>query len=327
MKAVITGGAGFIGSHIAQRLVRDGWDVRIIDDLSTGSMENIKECLNGKADIYVGRVNAKSPWQVEAVVSSDVIFHLAAAVGVKHVTENPVLTVRQNSNATAQILDLARHYRKPILIASSSEVYGRREAVNLSEGMDLHIGPEQRWGYAAAKLLDEFMALAHFHESGLPVVVARIFNTIGPRQRSDFGMVVPTFIEAAFRGTPLQLYDRGTNWRSFAWVEEVADSLIRLVQTPAAYGEVVNVGSEEHVPITYLANMVMFEYARQTGKTAHVLHAEARSGKWNEITHRKPDLTKLIRLTGSAPSMSVSVMIQNLVKLRKSLHLDPADTI
>jgi UDP-glucose 4-epimerase len=312
MRALVTGGAGFIGSHLVDRLVADGWEVVIVDNLSTGSMDNVSihprmlQCWPGSLENF-------RPRQAPLLNTCDVvIFHLAATVGVEHVQQHPLDATRRNLEATNNILNFAAERHIPILIASSSEVYGRRpDAAPLREDMTLHIDPQLRWGYAAAKLADEFAALAHHAESRLPVVVARLFNTVGPRQVGTHGMVFPRMIDAAIAGKPIQVIGGGQR-RSFAWVTEVVDCLVRLIQTPAAYGQVVNVGSQNDVSIRTLAVFIGQELERR-GMPFPKLDYQPYGTGWTDILYRMPDLTKLQSLIGIVPSMPILEIIEKLV--------------
>lgn len=316
MRALVTGGAGFIGSHLVETLVVHGWAVDVVDDLSTGSLANIPSFMDGKVDIYKGRVNSKSPWQRDKAAAADYIFHLAAVVGVRRVVSDPYETIIQNTQATMNILDLAREFRKPILIASSSEVYGRREDdLPLSEDMDLHVGPEPRWGYAASKLHDEFLALSCGKKFGTPVVVARLFNTTGPRQVGTYGMVVPRMIDAALDHRDIEIYGSGKQRRSFARVDITAMQLEMLITNPAAYGHIVNVGSDEDISILNLAIIVQNAVLNQTGYLANFRTVPAET-TWKDIAHRKPSLEKLFALVGGEITQPpIHLIIQDLVRI------------
>lgn len=314
MRALITGGAGFIGSSLVDLLLKHGWYVDVIDDLSTGYHKNLPvgPC---NLDYYYGPIDIISPAQNTYVKKADFIFHLAATVGVDLVQKRPLDAIRRNTEATAVLLRLAAIHNKKILIASSSEVYGRRPSdAPLHEDMDLHIGTEQRWGYAAGKLADEFTARAHHAESGLKVVIARLFNTIGPRQVSAHGMVIPSMIDAAMAGKPIPVIG-GNQRRSFAWVGEVCECLLGLIQTPSAYGQVVNVGRDSDISITALADMIQKTVHRRTGIVAPI-HALPYNREWQDIQRRLPDLIKLRSLIGFAPTMELEEMVDRLVLLK-----------
>lgn len=314
MRALVTGGAGFIGSNLVDRLLSQGWEVSVIDNFSTGTIAN----LSSSVDQFIsGDVNSKSPFQCAIAAQADVIFHLAATVGVERVQTESRLAVEGNINITQQALLLAKRTNTPILIASSSEVYGRRpDDQLLREDMDLHISPEIRWGYAAGKLADEFTALAHHKESGLPVVVARLFNTVGPRQVGTYGMVMPRMIDAAVSGErPIQVVGGGQR-RSFAWVTEVVDALIALMNNPKSYGQVVNVGSQNDISMQTLAIFIQREVEKQTCLPVRPIEYIPYRTDWADILYRMPDLTKLKSLVGAVPTMPISQMIETLVAQR-----------
>ncbi|MFN3929793.1 MAG: NAD-dependent epimerase/dehydratase family protein, partial [Thermoflexus sp.] len=257
-RALITGGAGFIGSHLAENLLEQGWRVEIIDDLSTGSIENIEHLKGNPNFSYVLDTVLNRPLMLELVDRADVIFHLAAAVGVRMIVEHPVHTIEVNIKSTELVLELASRKRKVVLLSSTSEVYGKLDKPKFSEEDDLVLGPTSRarWCYAASKIVDEFLAKAYFKEKGLPVVVVRLFNTINPRQTGQYGMVVPRFVRQALRGEPITVYGDGTQRRSFTWVGDVVKAMIALVQTPKAYGEVINIGHTKDISIYELAVLV-----------------------------------------------------------------------
>lgn len=313
MKALVTGGAGFVGSHLCEKLQDLGYYVSYIDDLSTGKHDNVPFEKNCRMNcFYNGILDLMSLTVATLVSDADVIFHLAATVGVEKVQTSPLDAIERNTQSTALMLRLAAKYKKPILIVSSSEVYGRRtDDAPLREDMDLHIGPELRWGYAAGKLADEFTALAHHKESGLPVVIARLFNTVGPRQVGTYGMVMPRMIDAAMSGQPVQVIG-GAQRRSFAWVTEVVDCLIALMNNPKAYGQVVNVGSQNDISMRTLAIFVQREVGKHHIHTLPVDYRPCRSD-WDDIMYRMPTLTKLQSLVGRVPTMPITEMIETLV--------------
>jgi UDP-glucose 4-epimerase len=246
-RALITGGAGFIGSHLAEALLERGWTVEVVDDLSTGSIENISHLKGHPHFAYTLDTVMNRSLMLELVDRADVIFHLAAAVGVRLIVEKPVHTIETNIKATELILELAARKRRPLLLASTSEVYGKLDKPRFSEDDDVILGPtsKSRWCYAASKMIDEFLARAYFKEHGLPTVVARLFNTIGPRQTGQYGMVVPRFVRLALAGQPIPVYGDGTQRRSFTWVGDVVGAMLALIANPQAYGEVFNIGAHE----------------------------------------------------------------------------------
>src|SRR5215831_13785910 len=243
-RALITGGAGFIGSHLSEALLERGWTVEIIDDLSTGSIDNIAHLKGHSHFNYVLDSVMTRPVMMELVDRADVVYHLAAAVGVRMVVERPVHTIETNIKATELVLELAARKHKPVLISSTSEVYGKLDKPRFNEDDDVILGPTSRarWCYAASKIIDEFLARAYYKERGLPTVVARLFNTIGPRQTGQYGMVVPRFVRRALSGEPIPVYGDGTQCRSFTWVGDVVGAMLALIEHPEARGEVFNIG-------------------------------------------------------------------------------------
>src|SRR5919205_1219220 len=258
MRVLITGGSGFIGSHLAEALLDRGDDVLVLDDLSTGSIENIAH-LKGRPgfEYFIDSVE-NEPLLAELIDRSDVVFHFAAAVGVKLIVEQPVRTIETNVHGTEVVLKHANKKKKLVVIASTSEVYGKSASVPFREDADLVLGPtsKHRWAYACSKLIDEFLALAYWKERKLPVVVVRLFNTVGPRQTGQYGMVLPTFVRQALAGQPITVFGDGTQSRSFTYVADVVDALIKLAQEPRALGEVFNIGNVEEVTIRDLAERV-----------------------------------------------------------------------
>ena len=245
MKALITGGAGFIGSHLAERLLDDGHEVIVLDNLSTGSISNIAHLKGRPAFSYTIESITNEPLLAELIDRCDVVFHLAAAVGVKLIVEQPVHTIETNVHGTEVVLKHANKKKKLVFIASTSEVYGKSADVPFREAADLVLGPsaKHRWAYACSKLIDEFLALAYWKEKRLPVVVVRLFNTVGPRQTGQYGMVLPTFVRQALSDHPITVFGDGTQSRSFTYVADVVDALVKLAQEPRAVGEVFNIGN------------------------------------------------------------------------------------
>ena len=280
MKYLITGGAGFIGGHLAERLLGMGRRVLVLDDLSTGRYENVS-ALEGRPEFELRVASVTDPEAVErCVVACDAVFHLASAVGVKLVVDEPVKTIETIVNGTDVVLRLAR-YRRRVLLTSSSEVYGKGSRVPFSEGDDCVIGPTttRRWAYACHKMLDEFLALAHWHQARLPVVVARLFNTVGPRQTGRYGMVIPRFVAQAIAGEPITVYGDGTQSRCFAHVRDVVAALIALMDHPEVRGEVFNVGNDEEVTILELAERIRadrFEEFDSVGSVQRGVHRRFR---------------------------------------------------
>ena len=315
MKALITGGAGFLGSHLAERLLEKGEEVHVIDDLSTGSIENI-ESLKGHAGFhYTIETIMNEPVLAELVDRVDVVFHLAAAVGVRLIVESPVNTIETNVHGTEKVLALANKKRKKVVLTSTSEVYGKADSVPFREDGDLVMGPTSkgRWSYACSKAIDEFLALAYHKERRLPVVVVRLFNTVGPRQTGRYGMVIPNFVKQALLGHPLTVFGDGTQTRCFTDVRDVVGQIAKLADEPAAVGEVFNVGNDrEEVTILDLAKRVK---ARSASKSEIVLvpYEKAYEEGFEDMQRRVPDLSKLRSLTGYEPKVSLDEILDRVI--------------
>ncbi len=313
-KALITGGAGFIGSHLAEALLAQGWAVKIIDDLSTGSIENIAHLKGHPHFSYVLDTVLNKTLMLELVDWADAVFHLAAVVGVRLIVEQPVHTIETNIKATELVLELASRKQKPVLISSTSEVYGKLDKPKFSEEDDLVLGPTSRarWCYAASKIIDEFLAKAYFKEKKLPVVVVRIFNTIGPRQTGQYGMVVPRFVRNALLGEPITVYGDGSQKRSFTWVGDVVQALIQLIQHPKAYGEVFNIGHTKEISIYELAVMVK-EMTKSDSEIIFIPYEQAYEAGFEDMPRRLPDLTKIQKLIGYQPTMDLPEMLEKII--------------
>ena len=314
MRYLITGGAGFIGSHLAEKLLHQGHSVAIIDDLSTGSIRNV-EHLKGKEGFrYVIDTVLNRPLLAELVDDCDTLFHLAAAVGVKLIVESPVRTIETNIKGTEAVLECANKKKKKVLLASTSEVYGKANKVPFSEEDDLVLGPtfKGRWSYACSKAIDEFLALAYWKEKKLPVVIARLFNTVGPRQTGRYGMVVPTFVRQALRGHPITVYGDGTQSRSFTHVSDTVEALIQLAQHPDAVGEVLNVGNNEEITIEELARLVK-QMAHSPSEIHYVPYGEAYEEGFEDMRRRVPDLSKIQQLLGYHPTRSIRGTVQDVI--------------
>jgi nucleoside-diphosphate-sugar epimerase len=315
---LITGGAGFIGSHLAEYLIAAGDKVMILDDLSTGSVENIRHLKQSKAfECFFDSVNNKQRL-AELVDESDVVFHLAAAVGVRLVVESPVRTIETNVNGTQLVLEAACRKKKLVFVASTSEVYGKNEKTPFSEDFDLVLGPttKGRWSYAASKALDEFLALSYWREKNQPVVIARLFNTVGPRQTGRYGMVLPNFIGQALEGAPITVFGTGHQSRCFCDIKDTVVAIVQLVATSRALGEVVNIGSDEEVTIEDLARIVK-DRARSSSPIVHVPYAEAYEPGFEDMYRRVPALEKLERLTGFRPKTKLLEIVD-----RTTEHFD-----
>ncbi|MEW5913359.1 MAG: GDP-mannose 4,6-dehydratase [Thermodesulfobacteriota bacterium] len=315
MRALITGGAGFIGSHLARHLLSLGQKVQIIDDLSTGAMDNI-EGLKANPDFgYTIADMREEPLLAELVDGADVVYHLAAAVGVRLIVESPVKTIETNVGCTEVVLKLANKKHKKVIIASTSEVYGKNEAVPFKEDHDLVLGPtvKARWAYACSKAIDEFLALAYHRARKLPVVVVRLFNTVGPGQTGRYGMVLPTFVRQALSGEPITVFGDGNQSRCFSEVGEVVTALAALAAAPAAEGEVVNVGSNQEISIKELAKLVK-KLAGSKSPIKLVPYEEAYAEGFEDMPRRVPDVGKLQRLVGFTPQMGITEIVQSVIR-------------
>jgi UDP-glucose 4-epimerase len=313
-KVLITGGAGFIGSHLAEALLEQGDKVQVIDDLSTGSIQNIVHLKGHPRFSYVLDTVMSRPLMLELVDGVDVVFHLAAAVGVRLIVEQPVRTIETNIKATELVLELCARKQKPVLLSSTSEVYGKLDQPKFSEEGDLVLGPTSRarWCYAASKIIDEFVARAYFKEKGLPTVIARLFNTIGPRQTGQYGMVVPRFVCQALLGEPITVYGDGTQRRSFTWVGDVVNAMIALIQHAGAYGEVFNIGHTKEVTIYELATLVK----KMTGSRSEIRlvpYEEAYEKGFEDMPRRLPDVSKIHRLIGYRPTLDLPEMLERII--------------
>ncbi len=314
MRALITGGAGFVGSHLADALLAEGHEVQVLDDLSTGAIENILHLRGTPGFSYrIGSV-IDEPLLAEMVDYADVVYHLAAAVGVKKIVEEPVNTIECNVHGTEVVLTHAAKKKRPVLIASTSEVYGKSAAVPFREDADLVLGAStrHRWAYACSKLLDEFLALAYWKERGLPVVVVRLFNTVGPRQTGRYGMVIPNFVRQALDGEPITVFGDGTQSRSFTYVGDVVRALIALMAHPAAVGQVYNVGNGQEVSIRALAELVK----AMTGSSSPIVtipYDRAYEAGFEDMPRRVPDLTKVRAAIGYEPTVDLEGILSRVI--------------
>jgi len=313
MKILITGGAGFVGSHLADKLHREGHDITIIDDLSTGRYSNI-EHLEGKERFRLIIDTVLNESLMEKLISdADRIFHMASAVGVKLIMEHPVRTIETIFRGTDVVLGLCARHRKRVLIPSTSEVYGKGTSVPFKEDDDILKGStsKHRWAYACAKELDEFLALAHWKESRLPVVVVRLFNTVGPRQTGQYGMVVPRFIESALRNEPIVVHGDGSQSRCFGHVSDVVDALTKLLETPECFGQVINIGNDEETTIKTLAETAI----AMTGSSSaikYLPYEEVYGEGFEDMQRRVPSLEKANRLIGYIPTKTLVDIINDV---------------
>jgi UDP-glucose 4-epimerase len=313
LRCLVTGGCGFIGSHLTERLLADGHEVTVLDDLSTGTYANVTHLeQNSALKLVIGSVLEENLVS-ETLHGCDIVFHLASAVGVKLIMERPVHTIETIFRGTDVVLNLAARNHMRVLLASTSEVYGKSDNVPFEEDGDRLEGPtsKHRWAYACAKALDEFLALAHWKESRLPVIVARLFNTVGPRQTGQYGMVVPNFVGRALENEPLVIHGDGRQSRCFAHVLDIVDALVALVDTADAYGQVINVGTDQEVTIRELAERVV----QATGSASEIRHQsyEAAYGEgFEDMRRRVPSLVKLKRLVGKVPQRTLDEIIRDV---------------
>jgi UDP-glucose 4-epimerase len=314
VKALITGGAGFVGSHLAEHLLAHGHQVLVVDDLSTGSIENIAHLKGRPGFDYTIDSVANEPLIAELIDRSDVVFHLAAAVGVKLIVEQPVRTIETNVHGTEVVLKHASKKRKLVFIASTSEVYGKSADVPFREDADLVLGASEkhRWAYACSKLIDEFLALAYWKERKLPVVIVRLFNTVGPRQTGQYGMVLPSFVRQALTGEPITVFGDGKQSRSFTYVGDVVDALVKMADDPRVIGQVYNIGSTEEITIMALAERVR-ALTNSRSVIRFVPYDEAYEEGFEDMPRRVPDITKVRQLIGFEPRVPLDETIRRVV--------------
>jgi UDP-glucose 4-epimerase len=315
MKVLITGGAGFIGSHLAESLLERGDEVSVLDDLSTGSIENIEHLKGAKGFRYTIDSVINEPVAAEEVDRVDVVVHLAAAVGVRLIVESPVHTIETNVHGTETILKLANKKKKQVVIASTSEVYGKSTEFPFREDADLVLGPTKkgRWSYACSKAIDEFLALAYYKEKKLPIVVVRLFNTVGPRQTGRYGMVIPNFVRQALAAQPITVHGDGSQRRCFTDVSDVVGALIGLMEHPGASGEVFNVGSQQEITILDLAKKVK-EMTGSPSEIVFVPYGQAYEEGFEDMQRRVPDTSKIAKLIGYAPKVSLERILERVIE-------------
>jgi UDP-glucose 4-epimerase len=315
VRALLTGGAGFVGSHLAERLLSLGHEVTVLDNLSTGSIDNIEHLKTAKCFSYFIDSVTNEPLLAELIDRSDVVYHLAAAVGVKLIVEQPVHTIETNVHGTEVVLKHANKKKKLVFILSTSEVYGKSADVPFREAADLVLGPtlKHRWAYACSKMIDEFLALAYWKEKKLPVIVVRLFNTVGPRQTGQYGMVLPTFVRQALAGQPITVFGDGTQSRSFTYVGDVVDALVALASEPRAVGDVYNIGNTDEISIRDLAERVKALTASES-PIQFIPYDQAYEAGFEDMPRRVPDLTKLRDLIGYQPKVRLDEIIQRVVE-------------
>lgn len=327
MKILITGGAGFVGSHLADKLIGQGHDITVIDDLSTGRYSNVAHLEGGDRFRLIIETVLNEKLMEELVRETDHVYHMASAVGVKLIMEHPVKTIETIFRGTDVVLGFCSRYRKRVLIPSTSEVYGKSATVPFKEDDDLLTGAtdKHRWAYACAKTLDEFLALAHWKETRLPVVVVRLFNTVGPRQTGQYGMVVPRFVEAALKNETIEVHGDGTQSRCFGHVLDIVEGLTNLLDNTACFGQVINLGNDEEVTIKQLADKAI-ESTGSSSKIRFVPYAEAYGEGFEDMRRRVPSLEKAERLIGYKPTRTLADIINDVASEFKNNSGKPIET-
>ncbi|HPG41578.1 MAG TPA: GDP-mannose 4,6-dehydratase [bacterium] len=323
MRVLITGGAGFIGSHLAEKLLACGDKVCVIDDLSTGRLENINHLRNNNNFSLVIETVLNETVMDRLVSECDVIYHLAAAVGVELIVKSPVATIERNILGTDVVLRLANRYLRKVLITSTSEIYGKSEAVPFKEDADRVLGPttKSRWSYSCSKAIDEFLALAYYKERNLETVIMRLFNTVGPRQTGRYGMVIPRFVQQALKGKPLTVYGDGNQYRCFTYVDDVVMAAIKLMATPQAVGQVYNIGNDVGITIKDLAAKII----AMTGSASQIVYIpydEAYEEGFEDMRIRKPDLSKAYNAIGYKPRVQLDEILQRVIDYFKEKKHD-----
>ncbi len=319
MRVLITGGAGFIGSHLAEALLAQGHTVIAVDDFSTGSMENIASIIDHE-NFELVRESVRNVTTMTPIVDHcDLIFHLAAAVGVQLIVDDPVHTIETNIHGSEVMLDLANKFRRRILVASTSEVYGKNEKMPFNEDDDITFGSTKytRWAYACSKMIDEFLALAYHDQFGLPTLVTRFFNTVGPRQTGQYGMVVPRFVQKALKNEVLPVYGTGQQSRCFCNVYDVVDALLKLVVCDEAYGQVINIGSTESITIEALADKII-EMTGSSSKKKSIGYEEAYGRPFDDMMARQPDLTRVKGLIDFEPTRTLDQTLAEVIEYEKA---------
>lgn len=313
MKILITGGAGFVGSHLADKLLAEGHEITVIDDLSTGRYSNVEHLEDTERFRLIIDTVLNERLMEELIRETDRVYHMASAVGVKLIMERPVRTIETIFRGTDVVLGFCSRYRKRVLIPSTSEVYGKGASVPFKEDDDLLTGAtdKHRWAYACAKTLDEFLALAHWKETRLPVVVVRLFNTVGPRQTGQYGMVVPRFVHSAIRNEPIQVHGDGTQSRCFGHVHDIVEGLVKLLETPTCFGQVINLGNSEEVSIKGLADRAI-KLTGSSSEIQFVPYEEAYGEGFEDMRRRVPSLDKARQLIGYQPTRSLDDIINDV---------------
>ena len=314
MHYLITGGAGFIGCHLAEKLLSAGHSVTVIDDLCTGSIQNIERLKVRRGFHYIVESIFNRHLLAELIDDADAVFHLAASVGVRLIVESPVRTIENNVKGTEAVLEFACKKKKKVLITSTSEVYGKSTKIPFAEDDDLVMGGTQkgRWSYACSKAIDEFLALAYWKEKGLPVVIVRLFNTVGPRQTGRYGMVLPSFVRAALAGQPLTVFGDGKQSRCFCHVNDTVGALAKLIEHPEAVGEIFNVGSEEEISIGELAHLVKL-MTRSASPIQYIPYDQAYEAGFEDMQRRVPDTSKVKNLVGFRTTHDTRQVVQSVI--------------
>jgi UDP-glucose 4-epimerase len=315
MRVLITGGAGFVGSHLSDGLLARGDEVFVLDNLSTGSIENIGHLKGHPKFHYTIDSVTNEPVLAELIDSCDAVVHLAAAVGVKLIVEAPVHTIETNVHGTEVVLKHANKKKKLVVIASTSEVYGKSADVPFREDADLVLGPSEkhRWAYACSKLIDEFLALAYWKERKLPVIILRLFNTVGPRQTGQYGMVIPNFVRQALAGHPITVFGDGTQSRSFTYVGDVVRAMLGLIDEPRAVGQVFNIGNGQEITIGDLAARIK-ALTRSASAIVHVPYEQAYEAGFEDMPRRVPDISKVRSLVGYEPTVELDEILQRVIE-------------
>ena len=315
MRVLITGGAGFVGSHLAEALLERGDEVFVLDNLSTGAIENIGHLKNHPRFHYTIDTITNEPLLAELIDRSDTVVHLAAAVGVKLIVEAPVHTIETNVHGTEVVLKHANKKKKLVLIASTSEVYGKSTEVPFREDADLVLGPtvKHRWAYACSKMIDEFLALAYWKERKLPVIIVRLFNTVGPRQTGQYGMVIPTLVRQALAGQPITVFGDGSQSRSFTYVGDVVRAMVALIDEPRAVGQVFNIGNGSEITIGDLAEKIKV-MTDSRSSIRRVPYEQAYEAGFEDMPRRVPDISKLRSLVGYEPTVGLDEILERVIE-------------
>jgi UDP-glucose 4-epimerase len=315
VRVLITGGAGFVGSHLAEALLDRGDQVLVLDNLSTGSIDNIQHLKSHRMFEYTIDTVANEPLLAELIDRCDTVVHLAAAVGVKLIVEAPVHTIETNVHGTEVVLKHANKKKKLVLIASTSEVYGKSAAVPFREDADLVLGPtvKHRWAYACSKLIDEFLALAYWKERKLPIIIVRLFNTVGPRQTGQYGMVIPTLVRQALAGQPITVFGDGTQTRSFTYVGDVVRAMVALIDEPGAVGQVFNIGNGNEISVNALAARIKV-LTGSSSEIVRVPYDQAYEAGFEDMPRRVPDISKIADLIGYTPTVELDEILTRVIE-------------